>query len=101
MAIKKRMVPEPEIIKDYRGESGIYYEAECDQCGRTYYPKRSTSKYCSKICTIEHAKGNIVVNKFSKGGSISKKKSAEKPKKESFKERQERVKRLLEKYRKK
>jgi hypothetical protein len=58
------------MIKDYRDKEGVYYEAKCDHCGRIYYPKRSTSKYCSKTCTIEQAKGNTL----DRGGSIDDKK---------------------------
>lgn len=61
MAILKKFVPEPKI-KDYRYSEGVYYEAKCDQCGRIYYPKRSTSKFCSKICTVQFANGGILAN---------------------------------------
>lgn len=67
MAILKKYVPEP-LIKDYRDKEGVYYEAKCDHCGRIYYPKRSTSKYCSKTCTIEEGKGNKPLNR---GGTTS------------------------------
>lgn len=61
MAIIKRIVPEP-IVKDYRDNNGSYYEAKCEQCGRIYYPKRNTSKYCSKQCGTYASKGMILVN---------------------------------------
>jgi hypothetical protein len=61
MAIITKIVPEP-IIKDYRNDGGSYYEAKCDQCGRIYYPKRSTSKYCSKSCNNMFAQGGILMN---------------------------------------
>src|SRR6476661_4954425 len=60
MAIMKRYVPEPEV-KDWRESGGTYYEAICEQCGRIFYPKRSTAKYCSRICNDEHNKGNTLV----------------------------------------
>ena len=57
MAILKRFVPEPEV-KDWRGSDGVHYEAKCEQCGRIFYPKRSTAKYCSRRCNDEYNKGN-------------------------------------------
>lgn len=64
MPILKRIVPEPIDIKDYRDDKGIHYEAKCDQCGRIYYPKRSTSKFCSKVCSTEkNKKVKIIENK--------------------------------------
>jgi hypothetical protein len=65
MPILKRVVPAPINVKDYRNSGGVYYEAKCEQCGRTFYPKRRTAKYCSKTCGIEYRSGNILVNKRS------------------------------------
>jgi hypothetical protein len=64
MAILKRIVPEP-IIKDYREDNGSYYEAKCEQCDRIYYPKRNTSKYCSKQCGTYASKGMMLANPIS------------------------------------
>lgn len=69
MAIKKRIVPPPKEIKDYRNQPGLYYEAVCDQCGRTYYPKRPTSKYCSKVCSQQAYLGHKMANKVNSTGS--------------------------------
>jgi uncharacterized OB-fold protein len=67
MSILKRIVPEPIVIKDYREGGGIHYEAKCDQCSRIYYPKRSTSKFCSRICIIEsNKKVKVIENKVDK-----------------------------------
>jgi hypothetical protein len=65
MAILKKIVPEP-IVKDYRDANGSYYEAKCEQCGRIYYPKRNTSKYCSKQCGTYASKGMMLVNPIDK-----------------------------------
>lgn len=56
MAILKRIVPEYPV-KDYRNSKGVHYEAQCSHCNRIYYPKRSTSKYCSKECGTFAFKG--------------------------------------------
>lgn len=53
MPILKRILAEKESIKDYRNTKGVHYEAKCDFCGSIFYPKRSTAKYCSKICGRE------------------------------------------------
>jgi uncharacterized Zn finger protein (UPF0148 family) len=60
MAVLKRHVPEPINIKDYREQGGVFYEAKCEQCGRIFYPKRGTAKYCSKQCGIEFRNGGIL-----------------------------------------
>lgn len=62
MPILMRIVPEPQSIKDYRADGQVYYEAKCDQCGRIYYPKRPTARYCSKRCGIEYRNGNTLAN---------------------------------------
>ena len=62
MAVLKRHVPEPIFIKDYREQGGVFYEAKCEQCGRIFYPKRGTAKYCSKQCGIEFRNGGILSN---------------------------------------
>jgi len=65
MPILKRIVPEPVAIKDYREDGGIYYEAKCDLCGRIYYPKRNTSKFCSRVCATEiNKKVKVIENKI-------------------------------------
>jgi hypothetical protein len=67
MAVLKRYVPEPTQIKDYRDRGGVFYEAKCEQCGRIFYPKRGTAKYCSKMCGIEYRNGGILTKKENKG----------------------------------
>ena len=96
MAIITKIVPEP-IIKDYRNDGGIYYEAKCDQCGRIYYPKRSTSKYCSKICNNMFAQGGILINPTNKEPikGDNKVKLTDKERKEQLKKTLERAKELL------
>jgi len=49
MAILK-YIPKKTQIVDHRNSEGGYFVAICDVCGREYYPKRSTSKYCSASC---------------------------------------------------
>lgn len=49
MAILKH-IPKKTQIVDHRNSEGGYFVAICDVCGREYYPKRSTSKYCSASC---------------------------------------------------
>jgi len=49
MAILKYF-PRKIKIKDNRNPDGGYFEAQCDVCGTTYYPKRNSSKYCSNVC---------------------------------------------------
>lgn len=51
MAIVK-YIPKPKVIKDFRKPEGGYFEATCEECGTTYYPLRSTSKFCSKSCLM-------------------------------------------------
>lgn len=79
MAVLKRYVPEPNDIKDYRDRSGVFYEAKCEQCGRIFYPKRGTAKYCSKQCGIEFRNGGLLVKTDDKKESISAQ-NEEKPK---------------------
>jgi uncharacterized OB-fold protein len=55
------MVPAPVQVKDYRNEGGVFYEAICDQCGRKFFPKRSTAKYCCKQCGIEARNGRTLI----------------------------------------
>jgi len=60
MAIKK-YIPLQTAIRDNRSKDGGYYEAVCDNedCKREYYPKTSSSKYCSSVCAVrEHRKRN-------------------------------------------
>ena len=71
MAVLKRYVPEPNNIKDYRDRPGVFYEAKCEQCGRIFYPKRGTAKYCSKQCGIEYRNGGVLAKKDDKKVSIS------------------------------
>jgi hypothetical protein len=47
-----RYVPKQRIVTDRRTEDGGYYEAVCDECGNTFYPKRKNAKYCSNACTV-------------------------------------------------
>lgn len=72
MPILKRFVPEPKDIKDYRDTPGVHFEAKCDQCGRIFYPKRGTAKYCSKTCSIEFRRGGILANPIEKNDKASK-----------------------------
>jgi hypothetical protein len=73
MAVLKRYVPEPTQIKDYRDRGGVYYEAQCEQCSRIFYPKRGTAKYCSKMCGIEYRNGGIITKKANKGSDTTQK----------------------------
>jgi endogenous inhibitor of DNA gyrase (YacG/DUF329 family) len=94
MAILKKIVPQP-IIKDYRDQDGSYYEAKCDQCGRIYYPKRSTSKYCSKLCNTMYLNGEVLANKPIPDQEPTIKK------KETAKERNQRIKDAINKIKEK
>lgn len=49
MAIIK-YVPKQTTIRDRRSEKGGYYEATCEECGKTFYPAK-IAKYCSQLCT--------------------------------------------------
>ena len=51
MAIVKYIPKKKEVI-DRRNPDGGYYEAECEECGNIFYPKRSSAKYCSRSCTV-------------------------------------------------
>jgi hypothetical protein len=51
MAIKKYVPPKRTIV-DRRSDDGGYYEAECDNCGSSFYPKRSNAKYCCNACSV-------------------------------------------------
>lgn len=51
MAIIK-LIPKVSKMTDYRSNDGGYYIANCEVCGTEYYPKRSTSKYCSNTCSV-------------------------------------------------
>lgn len=51
MAILKH-IPKKESVVDFRSEDGGYFIASCEVCGREYYPKKSSSKYCSSNCSI-------------------------------------------------
>lgn len=54
MAILKYIPPIKEII-DNRNDKGDYYEAICDVCGKKFYPKRASAKYCNSNCKqIQH-----------------------------------------------
>jgi hypothetical protein len=103
MPILKRVVPAPKDIKDYRDESGVYFEAKCDQCGRIFYPKRGTAKYCSKTCSIEYRRGGILINpieeksKSSKPSETSNKKSI-KPSTSALEKLKERNKKRRERF---
>jgi hypothetical protein len=60
MSILKKIVIHDDVVKDYRGTAKSYYEAQCDQCGRIYYPNRNTSRYCSRTCQIQAYNGNAL-----------------------------------------
>jgi len=49
MAIKS-YVPKKSTVIDRRSTDGGYYVAECEICGREFYPKRSNAKFCSNVC---------------------------------------------------
>ncbi len=71
MAIKNYTPPKVEII-DNRNVNGGFYEATCDSCGRTYFPKRVTSKYCTPRCSVfAHRKAKA--EKLALGGVIESK----------------------------
>jgi len=54
MAILKYIPPIKDII-DNRNDKGDYYEALCDVCGKKFYPKRASAKYCNSNCKqIQH-----------------------------------------------
>lgn len=54
MGILKYIPPIKEII-DNRNDKGDYYEALCDVCGKKFYPKRASAKYCNANCKqIQH-----------------------------------------------
>ena len=47
-----RYIPKKKEVIDRRNADGGYYEAECEECGNLFYPKRSSAKYCSRSCTV-------------------------------------------------
>ena len=47
-----RYIPRKKEVIDRRSTEGGYYEAQCEECGNTFYPKRSSAKYCSRSCTV-------------------------------------------------
>lgn len=49
MAIKS-YVPKKSTVIDRRSTDGGYYVADCEICGREFYPKRSNAKFCSNVC---------------------------------------------------
>lgn len=66
MAILQRIVLKVEI-KDWRGKGRTYFEAVCEQCGRKFYPNRSTAKYCSRLCNDMSNKGFKYDGELSEG----------------------------------
>jgi len=51
MAILKYF-PKKYSIIDRRNSEGGYYEAECEECGTIFYPKKSNAKYCGHGCMV-------------------------------------------------
>ena len=49
-----RYIPKVKEVIDNRSPDGGYYEAECNECGNIFYPKRSNAKYCSRSCLVMH-----------------------------------------------
>lgn len=47
-----KYIPKKKEIIDNRSSEGGFYEAECDECKNTFYPKRSNAKYCSRSCLV-------------------------------------------------
>ena len=43
-------IPKKTTVLDKRDADGGYYEAVCDNCGRTFYPKSSKAKFCCTDC---------------------------------------------------
>jgi len=56
-------IPKKKFIIDKRSEDGGYYEAICDECGTTFYPLRSSAKYCSRSCQVMYYRKNLLPNK--------------------------------------
>jgi len=68
MAIKS-YVPKKSTVIDRRTTDGGYYVADCEICGREFYPKRSNAKFCSNVCG-QRAHRNATLKK---GGTTAKK----------------------------
>ena len=45
-----KYIPKKKNVIDRRSNEGGFYEAECDECGGKFYPKRNNAKYCSQSC---------------------------------------------------
>lgn len=56
-------IPKKKFVIDKRSEDGGYYEALCDECGNTFYPLRSSAKYCSRSCQVMYYRKNLSLKK--------------------------------------
>lgn len=45
-----RYIPKKKNVIDRRSNEGGFYEAECEECGGKFFPKRGNAKYCSQSC---------------------------------------------------
>jgi hypothetical protein len=43
----------PKAVKDCRSPDGGYCVAKCDVCGTMFWPKRTTAKYCKRMCAVK------------------------------------------------
>jgi uncharacterized OB-fold protein len=84
-----RYIPKQRIATDRRTEDGGYYEAVCDECGNTFYPKRNNAKYCSNACTVAVHRRNKQVDE-----ALSIAREIMKPKEDPY----ERLRRIKAKY---
>jgi uncharacterized Zn finger protein (UPF0148 family) len=43
-------IPKKIAVLDKRNANGGYYEAVCDNCGRTFFPKSRKARFCCSDC---------------------------------------------------
>jgi len=68
MAILRYVPPKRKII-DHSNENGGYYEAICEACNTTFYPKRVNAKYCCSSCRLDsHRKSKAEI--LASGGTV-------------------------------
>jgi hypothetical protein len=58
-------VPKITAVRDRRKPEGGFYKAECDLCGREFYPSRSNAKFCSQVCAQANYR-----KKLAEGGGV-------------------------------
>lgn len=65
MAVTK-YIPKTSTVIDRRSKDGGYYHANCEECGREFYPKRSNAKYCGRACSVRVNRRRVTLKREQK-----------------------------------